>query len=291
MIIDTAAHLTSGLVLFIARLIQLHQLHTILLVYDDSSQNLLDQFPRCITSYSDVAWIIVNHQENLSMWKKTPILADQNLMVISALQTSAYNKSELFSNKVINRRSKNIILLNENDPTKSKQIDNLLKLIIAKQINAIFLNNLIDRVDIYAWNPPEYKNGSNMLILINEFEFFSSSQVIFKNSFYSGLFFNNVQSMNGKITEVVTLNDPTNVYNVIGPDLKEDISGIEINIIDVIGTCIRSKLRYFTIKQKFYLPDIGATFFSEYVEKSYSTKAPVEPLHDLQIANTSDVLS
>lgn len=211
-------------------------------------------------------------------------------MIISALEPSAYNQSVLFSTKVINRKSKHIILLNENDLIQSQQMDNLLKLIVTKQINAIFLKNLIDRVDIYAWNPPEYRDDPNKLIYLNELEFFSSSKGSSKDSAYSGLFFNNIQSFNGSETEVLILNDPTNVYNVIGPDLKKSISGIDINIINIIGESICSKLSFIIMEHALFLPDVAKEYFSEYVDKSYNTQARVEPLRDLKIASGIDII-
>lgn len=288
MLIDSVVHFTSGLAVLLGRLIQLQPLHTILVIYDDSSQNLVDQLPSCIPSHSEVAWIMVNQPESLAMWKNLTMFAHQTLMIIIA--HSAYNQTELFSSKM-NRRSKHIILLNENDHIKSKQMDNLLNRIVVKQINAIFLKNLIDRIDIYAWNPPEFKNGSNQLILLNEFEFFSSSQGNTIDSTYSGLFFNNVQSINGSQTEVITLNDPTNVYYVIDLDLKKSISGTEINIIDVIGEQIRSKLNYIAFKHSIFVLDIASEYFTEYVDKSYKTQVPVESMLDLKIANITEVFS
>lgn len=103
-------------------------------MYDNSNQNLVYQLK------------VVHHiPKNLSSWQKIPILANQNILIISVLQISAYKQSGIFSPNVLNRKSKQIILLNENDPVESKQKDNLVELIVTKQFTAIFLQILIDK--------------------------------------------------------------------------------------------------------------------------------------------------
>lgn len=285
MLIASATNLAPGLALFLARLIQLQQFHSILILYDDSGRNLVEHLPKCIPSYSDVAWSILNIDEHFVDWTNRKF-QHKDQLIISAIQISApYDLLRLYYFNVLDLRSKNIILINQSDPVESENVNQLFELLVADQINAIFLEFQHDSTDIYAWNPPEYKNQSNKLMLLSELEFFPNNDA---KSKYSGLFFDNVQS--GKTTEVVALYDPMNVYNVIGSDGKRSLSGTEMNIIDVIGKCIRSKMNYIIIKQTWFKPKIEPEFHSEYVEKTYYSHVPVHQV-DIKFADSDAVVS
>lgn len=288
MIIAPAANSASGLALFLARLIQLEQLSSVLLLYDDAGRNLIANLPKITPSRADVAWINLNINEKSLKWKY--LAHHEQLMIISSLQIiDTFSLIQLYYTKVLNHKSKNIILLNQNDSLKTANMNTMLELLVANQINAIFLEVQHDSVDIYAWNPPEYKNDKKTLMLLSEIEFLSSSQENGINSTYTGLFFNNVLNMRGRKTEVLARYDPTNVFNVIDFDGRKGLSGIEMNIINVIGELIRSKVNYIVIQpHEWYTPIIESEIFSEYMEKSYYSQVSAQPL-DLKIADIDDI--
>lgn len=287
MLVAPTVNSATGLALFLARLMQLQQLRSILILYDDSGRNQVEHLPKCIPSYSEVTWAILYYTNELNL--KIPRFDLQNQLIISSVQISdPHELLNFYRFNVLDRRSQNIILLNQNDPVKAENMYNMLKHLVGNQINAIFVEVQRDSIDIYAWNPPEYKNGSNTLMLLSESEFVSSSDEV--NSMYSGLFFNNVLRMSGKQIEVLALYDPTNVYNVIGADGKKGWSGLEMNIIAVIGECLRSIINYIIVRQTWFASTIEPEFFNEYVEKYYYSQAPVNSLN-LKIASKDDELS
>lgn len=270
---------TLNIAVFFCTLIDLKQFNTILVLHDDTTRNEINLLTETLQPRFDVTWMLVNEFENHEFWKN-PIIQHEKTLILTALQKKNIVSIliPLYQNQKLNIRSKNIIVASGITNLSIEALTSLQ----SQYINAIYVDWSQDVVVIHAWNP------SNILKLIalNENEFCSSSNTDLTNRKYSGIFFNQVQTMQGRPTYVMFVYDTTNVYKVKSKGLEASIDGTEIRVIDLIGEALQSPME-FTVYQ---FPKEEMLLHKYYLEKTYMTVAPYKP-KNVQIVSTKELMA
>lgn len=255
---------TLNLVAFMANLINLKQFNTILVLYDQSTQNEINFVIENVPTRYDIAWILVNEDDNPEYWSETTI-QNQNLLILTAVQSNNINPllKRLYNKNVLQKRSKNLIISSD----VSELANEILSPLYTDEINAILVDcGANDDAVIFAWNPYD----ASTLITLNETEFLRGSNAAAASiGKYSGLFFDQLQNMRGKSTTVLSLYDPTNVYNVMSKDsVVASIDGTEIRIIELIGEAIQSSMEYLVIKAASFYKNKSKRF-GDFLDQTY----------------------
>lgn len=254
---------TLNLVAFIVNLIDLKHFNTILVLHDQTTRDRINVLIENLQPRYDVAWMLINEYENAEYWNHT-ITQHQSLLILTAVQTNKINPllTQLYVNRSPLKRSKNIIVLSDNIKFANRLLSSLLK----NEINAVLVDWTRAKVVFHAWNPYSKKQ----FIRLNETEFLRASNAadfmgVVK---YTGLYFDQLKSMQGRSTRLFTVYDPKNVYNIISKDSETSIDGTEIRLIDLIGNAMQSPIEFIVLK--------AYTNTFNCLKHTYMTYAPIQ---------------
>lgn len=261
---------TLNLLAFMGNLIDLKQFDTILVLYDQTTRNQINMLIETISPSYNVAWMLVNEYDKLEYWNHS-IIQHQNHLILTALNNKNIYPilTRLYENKNLKKRSKNLIV----SSSFSKSANEILSSLLGKQINAVLVDWTLAEVLIYAWNP----YSERKFIQLNESEFLRASNAAdATRGKYAGLFFDQLQGMQGRSLDAMFIYDPTKVYNVVSKDLIATVDGTEIQIVNLIGVAMQSKLNLLVIKYFGYDHRVEFNLFKDFLERTYKTYAPIQ---------------
>lgn len=259
---------TLNFVIFIGNLINLKQFNTILVIHDQTTRNQINLLIETLPSRCNVAWLLVNEEDESKYWNQT-IVQHQNLLILTALQNKNIYPilTRLYKNQLLKRSSKNLIVSSD----ISKSANELLSSFNVKAINAVLVDWTLAEVGIYASNP----YSAIQLLELNETEFLWASSASRRGK-YTGLFFDQLQGMQGSSLQVMAIYDSKNVYNVVSKDSVASVDGTEIQIVDFIGNALQSNLIFYMINAPVKSKNIEMNFLKDFLERTYRNYAPIE---------------
>lgn len=261
---------TLNFVAFMAKIIDLKQFNTILVLYDRNTRNeinfVIENIPICY----DIAWLLVNENDNPKFWNNT-IMHNQNQLILTAVGSDNVNRllNRLYNKNILKKRSKNLIVSND----IFKLADKVLSSFYLSDINAVLYDWTSGESVIVAWNP----YGESKLVKLNETEFLRANNAAYSaNGNYSGIFFDQLQNMRGRSTNVLCSYDTTNVYNVISKESVASVDGAEIQITDLIGEAIQSPMEIIIVQATLFNKQlqIDEKLFGNFLERTYRTFSP-----------------
>lgn len=261
---------TLNFVAFMANLIDLKHFNTILVLHDQTTRNQINLLIETLPSRYNVAWLLVNEYDNPEYWNQT-IAQHQNFLILTALESKNILQvlSRLYNKKFLKKQCKNLIVSSD----ISKSANEILSSLIGSQINAVLVDWTLPEVDIYAWNPYSVQK----LITLNQTEFLRASNAAESTKGkYAGLFFDQLQNMQGRSTKVLSTYDSKNVYNVISMDSVATVEGTEIQLINLIGNAIQSDLNFLVLKVYVRGNTTELNLFKNVLERTYRTYAPIQ---------------
>lgn len=262
---------TLSLVSLIASLIDLKDFSTILVLYDHTTRDQINLLIETLPTRNDVAWVLVNKFDNSEYLTNTNNF-HQNQLILTALQSKNIYSTlkRLYDNKNLKRSSKNLIVLSEGYEFVSRMLSRLLR----NYINAVLVDWTHDEVVIYAWNP----YSAVQLIRLNETEFLWASNTNLNRGKYTGLFFHQLQSKQGRTSTVLTAHEGANIYNVVSKDSKvNSIDGADIKLLDLIGNAIQSPTEFLVLRlSTLQYTTAAQNRFESLFERNYSTFTPIQ---------------
>lgn len=261
---------TLSFVAFMANLIDVKQFNTILVLYDQATQDNINLLIEALPTRYDIAWLLVNEDVNPEYWHSTKI-QDQNQLILTAVQSDNIHRllRRLYNKKILKKRSKNLIISSD----ILKLANEILSSFYLSDINAVFIDWTTEESAIVAWNP----YGPSKLVKLTEAEFLRASNATdTATGKYSGIFFDQLQNMRGRSTKLLSSYDTTNVYNVISKDsVAISIDGTEIRITDLIGEAIKSPMEIIMLKSTSFNIRIEEKLFGDFLERTYTTYSPI----------------
>lgn len=273
---------TLNFVAFIANLIDLKQFNTILVLHDHSNRNQINFLVESLQPRNDVTWMLINEYKNPESWIH-PSTRDENTLILTALQkeTIASLLMQLYNRRKLNKHSKNLIVLSgiSKFPIKTLPFTSW-----HEQINAVFIDWKLVEIKIYAWNP----NCAEKSILLSGTEFLGASNGGSLNRKYSAIFFNQLHSMYGEPTNISTIYDGKNMYNVISKGSAACIDGKVIRIADMIGDALQSPLEFFVMKLSAIYIHKTTTVYTDFLERTYQIFATV-PMRKIQMITATEL--
>lgn len=265
---------TIAFVNFMTMLMDLKLFNTILVLHDGSTKNRINLLIENFDHRYDITWRLVNEYDNAAEYWNQTTFQDRNELILTAVQTESIFPLlyPLYYNQNLNIFSRNLVIFSGD---KLEFAEKILSTFIRWQINAILVDWTGRDVLIYAWNPFNERN----FVELNATEFLEAGQAAAKTGAkYTGLFYDQLQSMEGKTTRVLTVYDEKNMYNVVTTEDESaaSIDGLEIQLLDVICEAIQSPMDLWVLQTSSYDNSIDPKLFSEFLERKYRTYAPTK---------------
>lgn len=261
---------------FLTKLLDLQLFNTILVLYDETTSDQINLLIESFDHRFNVIWRLINdyQYDNPEYWDHIHV-QDQNELILTALPAIFLFPliSPLYYKRGLNQFSRHIVVFSGN----SKIAQKILSTFSRFQTNAIVVDWSRRDVLIYAWNP----FADRQFVELNETEFLRASNVSFVNigGKYTGMFFDQLQSMEGKSTRVVSVYDTKNVYNVVTKGSVASIDGTEIRLLDLICAAIQSPIDLLVLNTSTYDLGLDQNLLSEFWERSYRTYAHIKRRH------------
>lgn len=262
--------ITLPFVAFVANLIELKQFSTVLVLQDQTTKYQVDMLIDTLSSRSDVAWLIVNVFNSPKFWNNITINQNQNQLILTMLTSKNiyFALSYLYNKKILNKRSKNLIVLND-DLKKALQI---FCHIFAGGFNVVLGDWTSDEAVIYVWNPYSLEP-----VKISDAEFLRTSRSNLTSEKYSGIFFDQLQNKKGRTSFAMVVYGGQTTYNVVSKGSEVSIDGVDIQLIDLIGELIQSPIEYLVLKPSTVQSLNGNTrFYEDFLERNYTTYASIQ---------------